>query len=71
MKRNPVERTFARLRRERGWSRARAADLLEISAGFLARLERSAAPLSLPLAERMAAAYDVDLNALTRPASAP
>jgi transcriptional regulator with XRE-family HTH domain len=61
-----AERAFARIRRERGWSRLWAADRLRISAGYLGRLERGQAPLSLPLAERMGSVYGVDLNELVR-----
>ena len=60
-----TERAFARIRRERGWSLDCAAALLWISPAYLRRLERGAAPLSLPLAERMAGTYGVDLNVLT------
>jgi DNA-binding XRE family transcriptional regulator len=65
-KRGPKLRPFAQIRQERGWSRMWAADLLQISAGYLGQLERGQAPLSLPLAERMAGLYEVDLNKLVR-----
>lgn len=55
------------IRRECSMSRWRAAMLAGISAGYLARLERGAAPLTLPMAERLANVYGVGLDALTRP----
>lgn len=61
------ERAFAHVRRERRMSAEGAAALLRISAGHLRRLERGKLPLPLPLAVRMAAIYDSDLNELTRP----
>jgi len=59
-----MERAFAGIRREKGWSADCAAALLRISPTYLRRLERGRVPLSLPLAERMAGLYGVDLNAL-------
>lgn len=66
-KRGPSLRPFGQIREERGWSPDCAAALLRISPAYLRRLERGAVPLSLPLAERMAGVYGVDLNALVMP----
>lgn len=59
------ERPFAQIRRDRGMNPEWAAALLRISPAHLRRLERGRLPLSLPLAERMAGLYGVDLNQLT------
>jgi transcriptional regulator with XRE-family HTH domain len=63
-------RAFAERRREAGLCLHRAAARLRISPGYLRGLERGHVPLSLPLAQRMAAEYGTTVRDLIRPAEA-
>lgn len=64
----PRERPFARRRQALGLGIEQAAVRLRVSARHLRALELGRAPLTQPLAARMAVEYGTSLSELTRPA---
>jgi DNA-binding XRE family transcriptional regulator len=60
------ERPFARIRKERDYPLEWAATLLNISPGYLRRVELGRLPLSWGLAQRMCRLYQTNLAELTQ-----
>lgn len=64
------ERPFAAARRAAGLDLHRAAIRLRVNPQYLRSLELGRGPLSMALAQRMAAEYDCTIQVLTRPVGA-
>ena len=62
-----MKNTLPELRRERGWSQQRLADVLEVSRQTIISIEKGRFDPSLPLAFRIAATFERRIEDVFRP----